>query len=408
MSTPRISVLLPCFNHGAYLDEAIGSVLAQTFQDFEIVLVDDGSTDPQTVEKIQHCSAPRTRVFRIENGGLSGARNFAAAQAHGALFCALDADDRLAPTWFEKAVARLDADPDLAFVSHWLRAFGDESWEWTPQRCELTDLLVNNMVNGAALVRREVFEAVGGFEVSMRDGCEDWDFWLRVVEQGYRGTIIPEFLFEYRRRADSMSRLMSAGAGYPLPLHQVISRHQAYYRDHIVEVTARKDDDIADLRREVIRLRTERMMSLEPRLARAREELTAELAKIERVRPIVEARQTLQHLSAELEGLQSERRDLLARLEEQRSEAERQRTEAEQQRVKAEQQRAVMANDLAQLDARLTEAVSARDRLSARLSDLNGHVTHLDGEIAALRRSWSWRITEPLRRVHSALNRSKS
>jgi glycosyltransferase involved in cell wall biosynthesis len=400
MSTPRISVLLPCFNHGAFLDEAIGSVLAQTLQDFEIILVDDGSTDAATIEKIQHCTAPRTRIFRIENRGLSGARNFAASQAQGALFCALDADDRLVSTWFEKAVARLDADPDLGFVSHWLRAFGDETWEWTPERCELTDLLVNNMVNGAALVRREVFQAVGGFEESMRNGCEDWAFWLRVVEQGYRGTIIPEFLFEYRRRADSMSRVMSAG-GYPLPLHDVIARHERYYREHIVEVAARKEDEIGDLRREVIRLRTERMISLEPLLVRAREELAAELAKIERVRPIVEARQDVQRLSAQLGGLESERRDLLARLEEQR-------TEAEQQRAEAEQQRAAMASQLAQLDSRFTDAASARDRLSAHVSDLNGHVAHLDGEIAALRRSWSWRITEPLRRLYAVLNRSKS
>src|SRR4029453_4970189 len=134
LSPPRLSVLLPCFNHGAFLAEAIGSVLAQTFQDFEIILVDDGSTDPATAEQIRNCAAPRTRIFRIENRGLSGARNFAASQGEGALFCALAADDRLAPAWFEKAVARLDADADLGFVSHWLRAFGDETWEWTPQR----------------------------------------------------------------------------------------------------------------------------------------------------------------------------------------------------------------------------------------------------------------------------------
>jgi glycosyltransferase involved in cell wall biosynthesis len=399
MSTPRISVLLPCFNHGAFLAEAIGSVLAQTFQDFEIILVDDGSTDPATAEQIRNCAAPRTRIFRIENRGLSGARNFAASQAEGALFCALDADDRLAPAWFEKAVARLDADADLGFVSHWLRAFGDETWEWTPQRCELTDLLVNNMVNGAALVRREVFHAVGGFEESMRDGCEDWDFWLRVVEKGYRGAIIPEFLFEYRRRADSMSRLMSVGAGYPVPLHTVIARHEPYYREHIVEVAARKDDEIADLRREVIRLRKERMLSLEPLLARAREELAAELAKIERVRPLVEARQERERLGSQLAAateesrrLESERRELAARLDE--------------LRAQSEQQRAAMTAELAQLETRLTDASSARDRLASHVSELNGHVSHLDAEIMSLRQSWSWRITGPLRRLYGALNRS--
>ena len=96
----------------------------------------------------------------------------------------------------------------MVFVSHWLETFGDEHWTWTPERCELPALLARNAVNGAALVRREAFEAVGGYDESMREGCEDWDFWLRLVERGFPGTIIPEVLFYYRRRADSMSRDM--------------------------------------------------------------------------------------------------------------------------------------------------------------------------------------------------------
>ena len=102
----------------------------------------------------------------------------------------------------------LDARPEIAFVSHWLETFGDEHWTWKPERCDLPSLLARNAVNGAALVRRNAFEAVGGYDESMREGCEDWDFWLRLVEQGFDGTIIPEVLFHYRRRADSMSREM--------------------------------------------------------------------------------------------------------------------------------------------------------------------------------------------------------
>jgi len=401
MSTPRISVLLPCFNHGAFLDEAIESVFAQTCQDFEIVLVDDGSTDPSTAEHIRRCAASRVRVFRIDNRGLSGARNFAASQAHGALFCALDADDRLASTWFEKAVARLDADPGLAFVSHWLRAFGDETWEWTPTSCELTDLLVNNMVNGAALVRREVFEAVGGFEESMRDGCEDWDFWLRVVERGHRGAIIPEFLFEYRRRPDSMSRVMSAGAGYPRPMHDVIARHHRYYREHIVEVTARKEDEVADLRREVIRLRKERMLSLEPSIARAREELAAAHAKIGRVRPLVELKQDRERLLSEVTRLESERQDLAVRLAHEEAHLAQERAHLAQERAHKEEQRVAMTAEIERLDSHLTDARSTTARLAEQ-------VKHLEGEIAALHESLSWRITEPLRRAYGIVKRTDS
>ena len=68
--------------------------------------------------------------------------------------------------------------PRVAFVSHWLETFGDEHWTWKPDWCDLPSLLARNSVNGAALVRRAAFEAVAGYDEAMRDGCEDWDFWL--------------------------------------------------------------------------------------------------------------------------------------------------------------------------------------------------------------------------------------
>src|SRR5262245_54640863 len=99
--TARMSVLMPCFNHGAFIGDAIDSVLAQTFQDFEIIVVDDGSTDALTNDVLSRLTTPRTTVLRTANQGLPAARNHAAQHASGALFCALDADDKLAPTWFE-------------------------------------------------------------------------------------------------------------------------------------------------------------------------------------------------------------------------------------------------------------------------------------------------------------------
>ena len=131
---PRISVLLPCHNHGAWIEEAVRSVLDQTCQDFEIIVVDDGSDDPATRERLDALRAPRTRLLRTANRGLPAARNHAARHAAGELFCALDADDRLAPAWFEKGLAVLDERPQVAFVSQWLQTFGDEHWTWTPER----------------------------------------------------------------------------------------------------------------------------------------------------------------------------------------------------------------------------------------------------------------------------------
>ena len=127
---------MPCFNHGIFIAEAIGSVVAQTFSDWEIIVVDDGSTDRRRCRSAGIADS-EDAILRTDNRGLPAARNLAARQASGALFCALDADDRLAPAWFEKGVAALDAQPELAFVSHWLQAFGDEQWTWTPMSCDL-------------------------------------------------------------------------------------------------------------------------------------------------------------------------------------------------------------------------------------------------------------------------------
>jgi glycosyltransferase involved in cell wall biosynthesis len=307
---PRISVLLPCFNHGAFIHEAIASVRAQTFQDFEIIVVDDGSTEAETVAVLDALEGPRVRVLRTANHGLPGARNFAAAHAAGELFCALDADDRLAPQWFDKALAILDARPDLAFVSHWLETFGDERWSWTPEACDLPSLLARNAVNGAALVRRNAFVAVGGYDESMREGCEDWDFWLRLVESGHRGHIIPEVLFYYRRRADSMSRLMLEAHTYKRPLQALVGKHAASYEACLVPVLVAKEREALHLADEISELERGRLMVLEPQLRRAREELSAVSAKAARARADREKEEEREHLAWKARELEREVRDL--------------------------------------------------------------------------------------------------
>ena len=187
---PRVSVIIPCYNLGQYLDEAVASVLAQTYQDFEILVIDDGSTDETTAAVLAGYTQPKTRVIRLAHGGLAAARNAGIAQAAGRYLCALDADDRLEPSFLAKTVPLLDTDPSIAFVSCWLRTFGDEEWEWTPERCDLPTLLWENTVLTAALVRRDAVLSVGGYDTAMPvQGDEDWDLWLTLAEHGYRGTI---------------------------------------------------------------------------------------------------------------------------------------------------------------------------------------------------------------------------
>jgi glycosyltransferase involved in cell wall biosynthesis len=273
-SAPLVSVIVPCYDLGRYLDEAIASVLAQTFQHFEILVVDDGSTDPETRSLLADYRRPKTRVIRTSHAGLADARNTGIAQAAGRYLCALDADDRLLPSFLEKTTRVLEADPSIAFASAWLRTFGEEAWEWRPERCDLPTLLWEDTVLTAALVRRAAVVAAGGYDTAMPvQGDEDWDLWLTLVERGQRGIILPEVLFEYRRRAGSMSTVCWHGAGHvPLAKYR-FAKHRDSYRRHLTDVLLHQDAETAALLRRNDETERHIATELEPAAVRRREEL---------------------------------------------------------------------------------------------------------------------------------------
>jgi glycosyltransferase involved in cell wall biosynthesis len=304
--TPRVSVLVPCCDLGEFLDEAVGSVLAQTFQDFEIVVVDDGSTDAATTALLADYRRPKTRVLRVPHGGVSAARNHAIAATTGPYLCALDADDRLEPTYLAKTVERLDADPSVTFVSCWLRAFGDEEWDWTPDRCDLPGLLWEDTVLTASLVRRAAVVAAGGYDTRMPyQGAEDWDLWLTLVGRGHRGVIIPEVLFNYRRRADSLSTVAWNGPGHvPLADYRV-DKHADLYRAHLIDVLLHQDEDIATLLRKNDEVERYVASNLEPLVASQRAELTALQARLTRA-PADRQDERLRELESSLRSADAE------------------------------------------------------------------------------------------------------
>lgn len=263
---PRTSFVVTCHDLGRFLDDTVDSLLAQTVRDFEIVVVNDGSTDPLTCRLLADYQRERTRVVHSERRGLPGARNLGVSHSVGRYLCMVDADDLLEPTYLERSLDVLELQPDLAFASHWLRTFGDEVVDWTPTDCSLPALLHANTLNGAALLRRDVFERVGGFDETFIDGCEDWEFWIRVVAAGHRGTIIPEFLFRYRRRADSMSRRMHGVPGMPALHRQLMARHPDVFASHLASLVERRDAEIATISTGLWRLQREWVAEVEPRL----------------------------------------------------------------------------------------------------------------------------------------------
>ena len=273
-SQPAVSVVISCYNLGRYLSDAVDSVLAQTFEDFEIVVVDDGSTDEATRRLLTGYRKPKTHVLRTVNVGLPAAKNLGLRHTTGRYVCMLDADDRLDPALLEKSVRALETDSTVAFVSHWFRTFGDEVWDWTPTACDLATLLDANSVNGAALVRRSAIEAVGGFDETMRDGCEDWDLWMSLVERGYPGKILPEILFYYRRRPDSMSRKMMEGDRHPRLFKRLVEKHRSSYQTHLTSVLTRRERDMSHLRQHIHTMELDYYENLAPELAKLQDDVS--------------------------------------------------------------------------------------------------------------------------------------
>lgn len=204
-----ISIIIPCYNQGHLLAQAIDSALAQAYPHVEVIVVDDGSTD-NTCEIAQRYVG-RVRYVRQQNAGLSAARNTGLTVAKGNYVNFLDSDDRLLPEKLARQAPLLEADPGLALV--YCRHFvTDADGNRTPAekrespRGEVYHALRrgNFLPVHSALVRRACIQEAGGFDAKLR-ALEDWDLWLRIALR-YRFDRVEEPLVEYRDLGDSMSK----------------------------------------------------------------------------------------------------------------------------------------------------------------------------------------------------------
>jgi glycosyltransferase involved in cell wall biosynthesis len=223
---PTVTVVIPCFNHGRFVRQAVDSCLAQVDSDVRVVVVDDGSNDgftPAACDSSARGREDRIRVIHQENRGLPASRNVGASGATSEFLVFLDADDWIEPSFVSTLARALGeastgggAEVSHAYCQERLVEKGQGIWrvpDWDPLL-----MLITNLHPVTALVRRECFEAVGGFEESMRGGYEDWDLWIKFVERGWRGVRVREPLFVWRRHShDTM-------------IMNVIHNHEALYR----------------------------------------------------------------------------------------------------------------------------------------------------------------------------------
>lgn len=211
---PLVSIILPVRNGEAFLPEALASIGAQTFTGFELLIIDDGSTDASLAIVREHAARdPRILVVERQHEGVVGTLNAGIALARGRYIARMDADDVALPTRLEKQIAFLDAHPECVAVGSAVElidqegeALGDAQYPRTHE--EITAALMNahdhaTLVHPTVMVRRDALQEVGGYR-SSRFPSEDLDLWLRLSDLGELANL-PDQLLRYRRHKNSVS-----------------------------------------------------------------------------------------------------------------------------------------------------------------------------------------------------------
>lgn len=234
---PIVSIVVPCYNQAVYLGDALDSVLNQTFDLWECIIVNDGSTDNTKQVALQYCDKDR-RFSYVEqhNAGLSAARNMGVKCSKGEFILPLDSDDKIDSEYLFKAVSCFKKDKSLSIVYCRAAFWGKRRGEWILPPYSLERMLGQNCIFCSAFYRRTAFDEIGGYNVNMKYGYEDWDFWLSIIERGGNVYKIDDILFYYRIRKKSMARSLDKNKMLYLR-RKIWENHRQLYANTFWDIT---------------------------------------------------------------------------------------------------------------------------------------------------------------------------
>jgi len=203
---PLVSVIIPCYNHGEFIEETIASVYAQSYNNIEIIVVNDGSNDDNTIAILKDLSHkfPEVKVYDKENGGLSSARNYGIERANGIYIFPLDADDIIKAEMIRKCVDLIQTSKNIKAVCTYVKNFGKINSIYKPKGGDVKDFMIYNRAFSSILYRKSDWSECGGYDEANRTGYEDWQFCIELIKNGGEIKVIKEPLFLYRRAENSM------------------------------------------------------------------------------------------------------------------------------------------------------------------------------------------------------------
>ena len=272
-------MVVPCFNHGQYLPEALESVRACPAWQYELVVVDDGSDDALTLDVLERLERDEVRVLRQPNRGLAAARNAGVAATTGRYVLPLDSDNRVRPRLLEAGIEVLDREPGTGVVYGDPELFGDRAGRREVGSFDLERLVRSNFIDACAVVRRNLIDDCGGFDWRMpHPGNEDWQLWLCAAERGWAFHYVPEILFDYRVRGDSMLASLKVPERRAEVFGWIVAQHPELYGPRYPQILADRDAELARQSNEARAARAESRA--------ARREAERARAEVERMRRI--------------------------------------------------------------------------------------------------------------------------
>ncbi|WP_111671062.1 glycosyltransferase family 2 protein [Algoriphagus litoralis] len=232
--SPLVSIVMPTYNSSTFLEETLASALAITYPNFELIVMDDGSTD-STLAILDDWSKrhpDKIKVYRQCNQGPSIARNRAIHLASGTYILPLDSDDKIHPDYITFAVKKIEADQEVKVVYCEAEKFGSKCGFWSLKPFSLNQLALDNMIFVSALFRKSDWHKVGGFDPRFTYGWEDWEFWISMLKEGGKVEKLQLVGFYYRIREGSRRKSTNAFAK-KLTIQLLNRKHAAFFESYL-------------------------------------------------------------------------------------------------------------------------------------------------------------------------------